>query len=450
MELTMPPRMLVQSKGRFRERKKLTMVKAQAYWKATKSKKSRMLDDFCESTGYCRRYAARVLHQAGQRYLLGDCVLVADPTKHIQRHRPPRYGSAILQALITIWAASTFLGPVRLAAGMALFMENLTAHGHLPIDEETRRLLLEMSPATIGRLLAGEHKRYVLHDISHTRSTPLGGRIPIQTCMDPPPEPFGPRRGVLPLDIPGALAVDLVGHDGGQAVGDFNWTLTVTDRSTGWTEAGAVRTKAEIYVVAALESCLHRYPGKVISLHADNGSEFMNGHLVRFCRALGITLTRSRPYHKNDNAHVEEKNDSVIRKFVGYDRHDSQTEIDLLNRLYRSRHLLVNWFLPSQKLLSKVRTGSHITKVYDRAQTPCTRMLARMDVPEETKKRLRATRAELDLASLEAPLGLDQHPRGRHEILHYQEQLDEMAKRRQPLVIKKRGNYAYLLDESTT
>jgi len=256
-------------------------------------------------------------------------------------------------------------------------------------------------------------------------ATPLGGRIPIQTCMDPP------------LDIPGALAVDLVGHDGGQAVGDFNWTLTVTDRSTGWTEAGAVRTKAEVHVVAALESCLRRYPGKVLSLHADNGTEFMNGHLLRFCHTRGITLTRSRPYHKNDNAHVEEKNDSVIRKFVGYDRHDSQAEIDLLNRLYKALHLLVNWFLPSQKLLSKVRTGSHITKVYDRAQTPCTRMLARMDVSEETKRHLRATRAELDLASL------------RHEILHCQEQLDEMAKWKQPLAIKKRGNYAYLLGEST-
>ena len=262
-----------------RERKKLTLVKAQAYWKATKSKKSQMLDDFCQSTGYCRRYASRVLHLAGQRYLLGDCILVADPAKHIHRHRPPRYGPFVLQALITIWSASTFLGPVRLAAGMALFVENLTAHGHLPLDEETRRLLLQMSPATIGRLLTGERKRYVLHGISHTRSTPLGGRIPIQTCMDPP------------LDIPGALAVDLVGHDGGQAVGDFNWTLTVTDRSTGWTEAGAVRTKAEVYVVAALESCLRRYPEQVISLHADNGSEFMNGHLVRFCRARGITLT---------------------------------------------------------------------------------------------------------------------------------------------------------------
>src|SRR5450756_2771327 len=147
-------------------------------------------------------------------------------------------------------------------------------------------------------------------------------------------------------------------------------------------------------------------PGRVLSLHSDNGSEFMNGHLVRFCHTRGITFTRSRPYHKNDNAHVEENNNSVIRKFVGYDRHDTQEEVDLLNRLYKALHLLVNWFLPSQKLLHKVRTGSHITKVYDRAQTPCARMLARMDVPEETKKRLRSTCAELDLTSLETPLGL--------------------------------------------
>jgi len=261
------------------ERKKLTLVKAQAYLRAGKTKKSAMLDDFCESTGYCRKYAARVLHQAGQRYLLGDCILVADPAKHIHRYRPPRYGPAVQQALISIWAASTFLGPVRLAGGMSLFAENLMMHEHLMIDDETRQLLLQMSPATIGRLLSGERRKYRLHGISHTRSTPLGGRIPIQTCMDPP------------LGVPGALAVDLVGHDGGRAVDDFNWTLTVTDCTTGWTEAGAVRTKAEIYVVAALESCLRRYPGKVVSLHADNGSEFMNGHLVRFCRTRGITLT---------------------------------------------------------------------------------------------------------------------------------------------------------------
>jgi len=301
---------------------------------------------------------------------------------------------------------------------MSLFVENLVTHGHLHVDEETRRFLLPMSPATIGRLLATERRTYRLHGICHTRSTPLGGRIPIQICMDPP------------LDIPGVLAVDLVGHDGGQAAGDFGWTLTVTDCTTGWTEAGAVRTKAEIYVVAALASCLRRYPGRVISLHSDNRSEFTPGHLVRFCHARDITFTRSRPYHKNDNAHVEEKNNSVVRKVVGYDRHDSQAEVDLLNRLYQALHLMVNWFLPSQKLLHKERTGSHITKVYDSAQTPCTRMLARMDVPEETKKELRSICAALDTTSLH------------HEILLCQEHLDAIAKRRQSLVINKRGSYA--------
>jgi len=204
---------------------------------------------------------------------------VADPTKHIHRYRPPRYGPAVQQALISIWAASTFLGPVRLARGMPLFVENLMMHGHLSIDEETRRFLLQMSPATIGRLLSGEQKRYRLHGISHTRSASLGGRTPIQTRMDPL------------LDIPGALAVDLVGHDGRRVVDDFNWILTVTDCTTGWTEAGAVRTNAEVYAVAALETCLRRYPGRIISLHADNRSEFINGHLVRFCHARDITFT---------------------------------------------------------------------------------------------------------------------------------------------------------------
>ncbi len=186
------PEDVVVSEGCTQERKKLTMVKAQAYLKATKTKKSQMLDDFCASTGYQRTYAARVLHQAAQRYVLGETILVADPGKHIKRHRPPRYGPLVQQALITIWAASTFLGPVRLAAGMPLFVENLTTHGHLPVDEETRRLLLQMSPATIGRLLAGERKMYRLHGSSHTRSTLLGGRIPLQTCMDPLPEDVGP------------------------------------------------------------------------------------------------------------------------------------------------------------------------------------------------------------------------------------------------------------------
>ncbi|WP_126855191.1 hypothetical protein [Candidatus Cryosericum septentrionale] len=191
----MPPRILVQSEGRFQEGKKLTMVKAEAYLKAGKTRKSEVLDDFREEAGYCRRHAARVLQQAGQRYLLGEEILVADPTKHIHRYCPSWYGPLVQQALITVWSASTFLGPVRLAAGMALFVENLMTHGHLHVDEETRQLLLQMSPATIGRLLATERHMYRLHEVSYTRSTPLGGRIPVQTCMDPPLPILGVPRG---------------------------------------------------------------------------------------------------------------------------------------------------------------------------------------------------------------------------------------------------------------
>lgn len=143
------------------ERKKLTLGEAQRYVKASKVKKSAMLDDFCESTGYQRTYAARVLRQAGQRYIVGETILVADPGKRVHRYRPSRYGPDVQQALVSIWAASTFLGPVRLAGGIALFVENLVTHGHLHVDGETRRLL-RMSPATIGRLLATERHMYRL------------------------------------------------------------------------------------------------------------------------------------------------------------------------------------------------------------------------------------------------------------------------------------------------
>jgi len=346
------------------ERKKLTMVKAQAYLKAGRTRKSEVLDDFCQEAGYCRRHAAlRGEPHHPWASLSGGRDPVASPADESYHHR--------------------------------------TAPGNREADVPSAR------------------------DLPYAEY-PSGGRIPIQTCMDPP------------LDIPGVLAVDLVGHDGGQAVGDFNWTLTVTDRTTGWTEAGAVRTKAEVVVVAALESCLRRYPGRVISLHADNGSEV---HARPSRSLLPYPGDHPHPFpslSQERQCSCGREGGSVIRKFVGYDRHDTQEEVDLLNRTYRFLHLLVNWFLPSQKLLHKERTGSHITKVYDQAQTPCARMLARMDVSEETKQQLQSTCAALDLTSLH------------HEILLCQEQLDAITKRRQPLVIKKRGSHASVSSELTT
>jgi len=235
---------------------------------------------------------------------------------------------------------------------------------------------------------------YRVHGISHTRSTPLRGSIPIQTCMDPP------------LDIPSVLAVDLVGHDGGQAVGDFGWTLTVTDRSTGWTEAVAVRTKAETYMVAALESCLHRYPGQGISLHADNGTEFKHGHLVRFCHTRGITLTRSRPYHKNDNCYVESKNWTLVRRCQGYRRFEEEGQLADLRQLEILLTQRANMLQPSIALLEKVRTGSRIQKRYHAPLTPLQRLLQAPQVSNHGKTRLLHQLNTVDPLSLQKDIGI--------------------------------------------
>ena len=262
----------------------LTMVKAQAYLKAGKTKKSEVLDDFCEGAGYCGRHAALrgEPHDAWTSPCGGRDTAASPPDES------GRDG---------------------------------TAPGGGEVDISSARTL-----------------SYAEHSSG---------------WQDPRSDVHGPSAGP-----PRRPPVDLVGRGGGQVTGDFGWTLTVTDCTTGRPQAGAVRTNTKVYVVAALTSCLRRYPGHALSLHADNGSEFINGHLTRFCGARGITFTRSRSYQGNDNPHVEEKNNAVIRTFVGYDRHDSQGEEGLLNRLYLALHLLVNWFLPSQKLLRGVGPGA--------------------------------------------------------------------------------------------
>jgi len=247
-----------------------------------------------------------------------------------------------------------------------------------------------MSPGAAGRPLVGERRTYRLHGLCHTRSTPLGGRIPVQTCMDPP------------LDIPGVPPpVDLVGRGGGQAVGDFGWTLTVTDCTTGWTEAGAVRTKAEVYVLAALESCLRRYPHHVLSLHADNGSKFINDEPRRFCDAHGIRFTRSHPWHKNDNCTVESKNWTLVRRCLGYCRFDTKGQIIDLRQLETLLTQRANVLQPSMVLQEKVRTGSRIQKRYRPRLTPLRRLLQAPEVSDQAKARLLRQLRDVDPISLQ-------------------------------------------------
>jgi len=199
---------------------------------------------------------------------------------------------------------------------------------------------------------------------------------------------------------PGFTEVDLVSHEGGWARGDYAQTLNLTDVASGWTELVAVPNKAQVWVFEALQQVRERLPFALLGLDSDNGSEFINYHLHAWCVQEGITLTRSRPYRKNDNCFVEQKNYSVVRRVVGYARYDRAEQVQLLNRLYSWVRLQVNFFLPSQRLQEKTRRGSRVHKRYDRPCTPYQRLLQSAHLSQDCKEQLRRMYRQLNPAQL--------------------------------------------------
>jgi hypothetical protein len=203
---------------------------------------------------------------------------------------------------------------------------------------------------------------------------------------------------------PGFVEIDLVAHDGGLAAGDYCQTLDLTDIATTWTETLAVRNKAQAWVFAALKEIRQKLPFSLLGIDSDNGSEFINKYLVEYCQKQKLSFTRSRPYRKNDNCFVEQKNYSVVRRAVGYARYDTEAQLHLLNELYATLRLYTNFFQPTMKLKSKERVGSKVIKRYDRAQTPYQRVLAAPQVSEAEKARLRAQYKTLNPAALKRKL----------------------------------------------
>jgi hypothetical protein len=200
------------------------------------------------------------------------------------------------------------------------------------------------------------------------------------------------------------VEIDLVGHDGGLAAGDYCQTLDLTDIATTWTETMAVRNKAQAWVFAALKKLRKNLPFSLLGIDSDNGSEFINKYLTDYCQEQKLSFTRSRPYRKNDNCYVEQKNYSVVRRAVGYQRYDTEVQLSLLNELYDTLRLYSNFFQPTMKLKSKERVGSKVIKRYDRAQTPYQRVLAASQVSEAEKQRLRAKYKTLNPAALKRKL----------------------------------------------
>lgn len=361
------------------ERKAVTKTIASRYARSDKAGKSRVLDELCATTGWHRNHARKALKQA-----LRPRIVKA------RRPRPPKYGPKVIAALVFCWAVLGMPAGKRLAPMLPEVVAILRRFGELDVDDDTAALLAGMSAATIDRRLAGERRKHELKGRSRTKpGSLLKSQIPVRTWAD------------WDDAVPGFVEIDLVAHDGGNAAGEHAWTLTVTDIATGWTENRSMRNKARKWVLAALDDIARAMPFPILGVDSDNGSEFINHHLLAWCEQRQITFTRSRPGNKNDGCHVEQKNWAIVRTVVGYHRYDTEAELLLLNKIWILQSQLTNYFQPQQKLLSKVRVGAKVSKKYDRATTPHHRAERHERVADEDKAILADTYASINPAAVQ-------------------------------------------------
>jgi hypothetical protein len=346
----------------------VTAVQAR-YARAGRVEKGRILDEFVAATGYHRKWAGGLLRHG------------PPPTRSGRGGRPRVYSAVVIGALRTVWEASGELCGKRLAPFLDEFVPALEADGVLRLEAPVRAALLQVSAATIDRRL--HPFRLQRHGLGTTKpGTLLKQQIPVHTYT-----PWAEQR-------PGFVEIDLVAHCGTSTAGHYLNTLTVTDVATAWTECIGVWGKGQAAVFRGLEQVRARLPFPLLGIDSDNGSEFLNAHLVRWCEAEQVTFTRSRPYWKNDQAHVEQKNWSVVRRLLGYDRYETEAQLAQLNRVYRWLRLWTNHWQPVLKLIGKERAGAKVRKQYDPAQTPYRRVLAGAALAPAARERLAAEHAE--------------------------------------------------------
>jgi hypothetical protein len=353
------------------------------YRQAAKAEKGRMLDAFVADTGYRRAYARQLLARPPER---------RQPARRGARAR--RYGPEVLGLVLACWELSDRICSKRLAPFLPELLAHLQRCDALPAEATPALIALvgRMSPATLDRLLGPERGRVAGAGRGATKpGTLLKGQVPIKTFAD-----WDGTR-------PGFLELDLVAHCGPTGAGEFLFTLSAVDVATGWSVCVGVLNKGQDAVGRAIEQARARLPVPLLGLDSDNGSEFLNHALLRYCRAEGITFTRSRPYRKNDTCHVEQKNWSVVRRLVGYSRFEWPA-LAALGAVYRLADDYVNFFQPVLKLREKVRDGARVTKRYDRARTPYQRLLASGVLPEHAATALAERYAQLHPARLKLAL----------------------------------------------
>jgi hypothetical protein len=353
----------------------------QRYQRVGRCFKSKILDEFCAICGYARKYAIQLLNRKPR----------ARPKKPGPKKQ---YDTAVLEPLKALWLLSEQMCSKRLKVALQIWLPFYEeAYGSL--EPNTRAKLLRISPATIDRLLQKVRARHRRKGLCGTRCGPeaLKHRIPVRTDN-------------WDIDQPGFLEADSVAHCGNSMAGEFVWSLTFTDIFSQWTENRAVWNKSAAEVLDRVRDLEAKLPFPLKGFDVDNGSEFLTWHLWRYFldRPAPVDLRRSRPYKKNDQAHVEQKNWTHVRQLLGYERIQGAELVGLINQLYQTWGLLHNYFSPTLKLKSKSRTGSKTIRQYAKAQTPCQRLLASGHLSPQQRAALRTGLAELNPLQLKSKL----------------------------------------------
>ena len=352
-------------------RAELTNAVRRRYGAATGAEKRKILDEFIAVTGYHAKSAIRALN--------AEPLVKARQT----RLRPSLYDEAVRAALIVLWEASDRVCGKRLRALLPILLPALERNGHLHLADPMRQKILAMSASTIDRLLRVPRNATRLKKAR--RAMPAARRrVPVRTFADwnePPP---------------GSMEMDLVAHCGDVNRGSYVNSLVLTDIATGWIECAPLVVRESNLVVDTVERIRQGLPFALRALDVDNGSEFVNESLIQYCLGRGIELTRSRPYRKNDQAWIEQKNGAVVRKLLGYRRFQGIAAAQAITRLYAASRLFVNFFQPSFKLAEKHREGAQVSKRYHPPQTPCERLLQAESLPEVAKAKLREVASALD------------------------------------------------------
>lgn len=325
------------------------------YRRARRAEKTAMLEEFCKVCGYNRKYAIWLLKRP-----------LSQPKAHRPRtKRSVTYSKTAISTLAKVWEASGYLCSQRLKAALPQWLPWIKKH--FDISQELEKQLLAISARQMDRRLFS-HKRSAKRRLYGTTrpGSLLKHMIPIKTEH-------------WDVTLPGYLEIDLVSHSGASAAGEFLYTLDCVDIATGWVECQAVMGKGQHGIVEALKQIEQRLPFRLRGIDSDNGSEFINAHLFNFCQQRpknqSVQFTRSRPYKKDDNAHVEQKNWTHVRKLLGWQRYDSAEALERINSLYERLRIFQNLFQPSMKLSRKIRKGSRVMRRYDQPATPLERVL---------------------------------------------------------------------------